>query len=153
MFPTITVTITGDKDLHAKLKRLGSKLDDYSGAMKDIGRSLASYYAGEAFASQGGVYGEVWAPLSPSYAIAKAKKYPGRGLLVRTGKMQQGFTATTNSHSALITNKVSYYKYHQSPEEPRTRIPRRKMAGVNEEVIKRVTTIIQEDVADKIRSL
>lgn len=147
----IAVSITGDKQLISKLTALGPKLMEFSVAFGILGKELTNYYAGKAFVSQGGVYGETWPQLSPVYAANKGKRFPGRGILVATGEMQRSFSFTATPNTLIIGNDAPYFKYHQSTE-PRTKIPRRASLGVNEEIRSIVRTVITEDIKEKIRA-
>ena len=148
---SMSITISGTKKTQEKLKRLGSSLYDFKGAMGEIGAEGAKYYSNQAFASQGGVFGGRWASLSPRYAAIKAVLYPGRPMMVRTGKMQDSFTYAASSKEVLIGNSAPQFKYHQSTA-PRSKMPRRAMMGVNDPVRKMVRTIIEADVRKKMRA-
>lgn len=43
----------------------------------------------EQFESEGAWGGETWAPLSPAYAARKARRYPGKRILVATGDLRK----------------------------------------------------------------
>lgn len=146
---SITINVIGDKEEIAKLKKLGSDLHDFSSAMREIGDHVVKYYGGEAFASQGGVYDDRWASLSPAYASRKARKYPGRGILVATGAMQRGFNAKPSINSVDITNSVPYFVYHQSTA-PRSKMPYRPMMQINDRVRNIVKEVIQQDINRKL---
>lgn len=147
----MSIQIKGSKQTKDKLKRLGSSLYNFKGPMGEIGEQAARYYSTQAFASQGGVFGGRWPALSPRYARVKAVLYPGRGMLIRTGKMQDSFTYTASSNQVLIGNKAPHFKYHQSTK-PRNKIPRRAMMGVNDPIRKIVRGIIEADIKKKLRA-
>ena len=148
---SLQITITGDKRLDTKLKRLGSALFENRESMHDIGKQAATYYANQGFNSQGGVFGTKWQRLSPKYALIKAKLYPGRPPLVATGTMQNNFTFAAGSNQVVIENKSPQFKYHQSTA-PRSKMPRRASMGVNAPIKKIVRDIITRDVQNKIRN-
>ena len=60
----ITLQITGDKEVIAKLRKLGQSMYLMESAMREVGRYLTNYYENESFASQGQVWGKTWPPLS-----------------------------------------------------------------------------------------
>ncbi len=77
-----------------------------------------------------------WAPLSPAYAAWKAKHYPGRGILVRTGALKRSLTLTGErpgpdgifeaSRAALVFGtRIRYARHHQRPSGSRP--PRRRI--------------------------
>lgn len=146
----VSVTVSGTKEVQGKLRKLGQELYMLQGAMESIGESLSKYYRDVAFASQGGVFGAAWPRLSPQYAARKAKQYPGRSPLVRTGKMQRGFDYDASRNSVTIFNESDHFVYHQSTA-PRKKIPRRQMIGVNTTVKNTVKVIMEKEIAAKIR--
>jgi len=146
----ITVVITGNKELQTKIKRLGNSIYDQRASMAEIGRSAAVYYANQGFNSQGGVFGSPWQRLSPRYAAWKAKNYPGRPPLVRTGKMQNSFDFQATSSTVLIGNSSPQFKYHQS-SAPRRVIPRRASIGVNDQIKRMVREAISRDISQKLK--
>lgn len=148
---SMSITIRGSKETKAKLKRLGSSLYELKPEMADIGAKAAEYYSNQGFASQGGVFGARWAALSPRYAAIKAKLYPGRGMLVRTGKMQDSFTYAASNNQVIVGNSAPYFKYHQSTL-PRSKMPRRASMGVNDPVRQMVRTIIEAGIRKKLRA-
>jgi len=95
-----------------------------------------------AFRTEGKIFGG-WAPLSPEYAAWKAQRYPGRGILERTGKMRKSFRSTVTSHKMEIWNSVGYFPYHQS-NRPRTKLPRRVMLYIRPESRREIVKIFQE---------
>lgn len=145
------VKITGAKEVQDKLKRLGSSLYDFSVSMRAIGQDLGEYFANQAYASQGGVFGEPWAPLSPKYAEWKAEHFPGRPPLVLSGDMQRSYYAETGPQSVFISNKAEYFKYHQSTDA-RSKMPRRATMGLNDPLRRVIVDIMQREVTQKIRN-
>lgn len=149
----VTIKVIGDKQFISKLEQVRGKLMEFTAAFAVLSRELTDYYGSKPFASEGGIYGDRWEALSPIYARQKAKMYPGRGILVRTGEMKRSFASTITPDALIIGNEAPYFKYHQSTEEPRTKIPRRPVLAVNEEVKSIVQQVIAADVAEKIRGL
>ncbi len=147
----ISIKITGSKETQAKLKRLGGSLLQNKIAMRLIGEELAQYYSNDVFASQGAVLGAKWPSLSERYAARKARRYSGRGPLVATGAMQKSFVYKYSETQTFVTNNAPQFPYHQS-SAPRKKIPRRQMIGINTVIRNRVQSIIQEEVARKIRT-
>lgn len=70
---------------------------------------------------------------------ARKHRYSHR-MLVKTGRMRRGFQESVNSKRAVISNKVSYFKYHQRGTNS---IPRRRMLGINNEDERRIQKIFQ----------
>lgn len=146
----VTITLTGSTQLRNKLGRIATGMRNLSGAFTDIGEELSTYYQTQGFLSQGGVFGEDWEPLSRSYAVRKAKRYPGRPPLVATGKMLSGFRYEVGPTFVVIGNRMPYFKYHQSTLE-RHKIPRRASMGVNDPVKRIIHDAIVNDLTNTIR--
>lgn len=146
---TITIEVVGDKRIQERLKRLGSGMYQLDNAFRQIGQYLATYFGNEGFASQGSVFGLSWNRLNPTYSIWKSKHFPGRGPLVRTGKMQDSFTFHSGSQGVAITNTAPYFKYHQS-QSARSKLPRRSMMGVNDRNKAMVAKLIREEIRLKL---
>lgn len=148
---SIQVKITGSDRVRRKMTKLGSSLYNFKDAMNQIGRDGSRYFQGTAWQSQGGVYGNKWDALSANYASRKAKRYPGRGPLEKTGTMRRSFDHEATRSSVVIGNTTPYFEYHQS-SAPRSKIPRRQMIGVSSGFKSIVRDIIQEDIKKKIRN-
>jgi phage gpG-like protein len=87
------------------------------------------------FESEGGSVGG-WAPLSPAYAAWKAKKYPGRPILVRSGALKRSLTYSgdrpgpeglfeATQQALVIGTRIPYARHHQRPKGSRP--PRRRV--------------------------
>lgn len=145
----ISIHITGNKEEIERLKRLGKSLSDFGSEMDQVGRELKSYFGGQVFASDGGVFGG-WKRLSPGYTKRKIRDYPGKGILQASGSMQKSFTFDADKTSVFITNTDPKFPFHQSTAA-RTKMPRRQMIGVNADVKGIVHDIIQDGVKKKLR--
>lgn len=148
----VQVTIKGDREMIAKLKKLDGGLTDFSDALGDIGNELKSYYSGQVFSSRGGVFGDPWASLNSAYKRRKTKLYRGTGILEASGKMRKSFKAKHGKNSLTISNTSKQFVYHQS-SEPRTIMPRRQMLGVNNDVRTIVRQEIDSDIKRKLARL
>ena len=145
----IEVTVTGSKEIQQRLTKMGRDLYMLRSAMNAIGENLGKYYRDVGFASQGGVFGAKWPRLNPRYAAYKAKKYPGRSPLVRTGQMQRSFEYEADNNSVTIFNASPHFVYHQS-SAPRVKIPRRASMGINNQVRATIGAIVQKEIQAKI---
>lgn len=132
-------SIEGEKQLSRNLTTLDANLKNWKNEFSDVGRYLKNFFSGEVFESRGAVIGEGWKALNPAYAAWKAKHFPGRGILERTGKMRKSFQAESGNDYTRVFNNTDYFKYHQS-RMPRAVLPRRVMMKLDE---KRKQTIIQ----------
>lgn len=137
----IVINVTGDKETMAQLRRLGMAAINLSPAMHLIGTYLTTFFSGEVFASRGRVIGEPWAPLNTGYAAHKARTFPGRPPLIRSGQMNKGFQAHTGRTFARINNPVPHFDYHQ---EGTSSIPARVMMKVDQQRQQTIVDIISE---------
>lgn len=81
-----------------------------------------------------------WQPLSPAYAKEKAKLYPGKKILERSGKMREGLTKSSSRFAAREytgkvlnygTRGVPYADFHQvGTEEGLARASRKRFTGL-----------------------
>ncbi|WP_425005771.1 phage virion morphogenesis protein [Mycolicibacterium sp. S3B2] len=144
--------VKGDEQVKQMLTSLGLDLRNLRGAMNEVGRSQMKYFIGNVFASRGATIngGQRWQRLNDKYAARKAKTYPGRPILVATGKMQNSFKYSSTGMSVEIYNTDPKFKYHQS-SETRYVIPRRVMLGVYSGMQRDVTATIAKVISEKIR--
>lgn len=145
----ISISIRGGRETSAKLGRIGTQLLNFTNPMKQIGEQFVDFYSSEPFVTEGGIYGDHWAALAPSTLREKANKFPGRGMEIRTGKMQQGFRAETNIMSARIFNITDYFRF---PQQGTSNMPQRLIMGLTQERLKTVADIIKRDVEQKLRN-
>lgn len=124
----LSITLTGTTRLREKLGTL--ELLDLRPEFIQLGDYLKDYYSGEAFLSQGQVFGEPWAPIKNS--ASKSKYYSGQPL-ERSGAMRNAFEADAENMQVRIHNETPYFKYHQS-SAPRRVLPRRVMLGFNSSI-------------------
>lgn len=150
----VQVIVTGLTETQARLVSLGKAFYDFEPEMKMIGDELKTYFSNDIFISEGEDFGQRWQALAPSTLAYKLAHYDGRGILERSGDLKEGYTADADKTSVFITNPVPYFVYHQSEEEPRTRLPRRQLIGVTPKVKTIVGDIIGLGVRTRVeRSL
>nr|WP_159015007.1 hypothetical protein [Streptomyces europaeiscabiei] len=116
-------------------------ISDFSMPMDDIGTYLTGFFSGEVFVSRGGIIGQPWDALSPAYAAWKAKYFPGRPPLIRSGFLNTHFRHTATNNSVTIFNEAPYFDALQSGTR---RMPARTMMAVDD---MRQQTIV--DIADQ----
>jgi hypothetical protein len=142
----VQVTISGDKQVIAKLRRLGDSLSDWSATLNNTGDYLMDIYSRLNFETQGGISGARWAELSPKYELWKAKNYPGRGILERTGALRKGFEMSVSPKKLEIINSVEYAFRHQEGKGP----PVRKLINVNPAIKDQIINIFRDGIKQKL---
>lgn len=147
------IEITGDKATLNRLAAMGDSLERMPDAMKETGTYLREFFAGEVFASHGGAIGMAWPRLSSAYEAQKAKRFPGRPMLVRSGLMQRSFRSSFTDSSARVRNTAPYFKYHQSDLPRTSKLPRRAIMDVDETRQRVITQIIRRAVQRKLAAL
>lgn len=143
-----TIEVTGVQNLQAKLGRLERTLMDWSDAMASIGKAYKAYYSSVPFASRGTIYGGKWPDLNPTYKSWKARKFPGRPMLVRTGKMMDSFTFTSSKNDMRIGNTAEYFEKHQKGEG----VPQRIVMALTDERRKAAVEILSKELSKKVRA-
>ena len=93
----IDIEFSGLQRLGIALSALEARFSDYSVFWNDFALGLLSSRLREVFETEG--YGR-WSVLDPSYAESKAMRYPGRGILERTGAYREA--ATTPNHPGNV---------------------------------------------------
>ena len=158
----ITISVTGLDAAQARMVALQEGFGNFSGAFGILGEQLKMFYGQTVFNSQGTALGSRWASLSEPYASRKAVKWPGAGMLVQSGTMQQGFYDRITPNSLFIGNdtmtpngKWNLFAIHQlgtkrAGRGRNTTIPARPMVGYNDAVETMIKTVFAADIAAKI---
>ena len=123
----LSFNIEGEQQLSRNLLIMAERVKDWTPAFRETAEELKSIFENDVFTTQGAVIDEHWSPLKKGYALAKSKKYPGKGLLEATGTMRHGFMTLWRPDMAAVWNKVEYFKYHQSNQARSSNLPRRVM--------------------------
>lgn len=143
----IAITIRGDKATIQKLEKMGQSFFNFKSEMEEIGTLVKLYAAGQAMASQGGVFNAKWPALSPKYAVWKAKHFPGRGPLIRSGNMSRRYEFSAKEQSVTIRNAADYFRWHQTGTST---MPQRLSLAVNDIQKRMMVQIIDAGVKRKI---
>ena len=140
------IEILGEQQLDRILSRVIAGVRDLRPVWKDVADDFLEMER-EQFASEGRSGSGGWAPLSPRYAALKAQRYPGRGILVRTGALRGSLTATGGRHIRKLTanslrlgTSVPYAGFHQRGTR---RMLQRKVVELSEEDRRRWTRFSQ----------
>jgi phage gpG-like protein len=146
----VTITITGDRAELQKLAVAGKAVLDLSSELHSTGEYLKEWFGSFPFASEGQIYGERWDALSPRYAVAKAKTYRGKTLLVASGRMQRAFEFQSTSDFLRVFNTTEYFQYHQLGSN---KMPQRQVMAFSSDNIDGIKSIIRDGVQKKLKAL
>jgi phage gpG-like protein len=120
-------------------------------------RVVEDFHKAEAaqFGGQGVGPGGAWAPLSPAYAAYKSKKYGGKPVLQRSGRLYDSLTSKNEESvtdreplSLTLGTRVAYAGYHQTGTR---RMTRRKVIDLPEDFKRRAVRHVQRHLVDQIR--
>lgn len=99
-----------------------------------------------------------WKKLSPKYAKAKGRKFPGRKIMQRSGRGRKSLTTKGSGHRAFFINRpynaiylgtsVKHLAYHIKPTKTRPnplynpRLPNRDTLALNRVTIGKISAVI-----------
>jgi hypothetical protein len=144
----IRFTIQGDKELTEKLRKFGVSVLDLSDSMDKTGDYLTRFFSGEVFASRGQIFGKPWPSLNDNYAAFKARTFPGRPPLIRSGLMNRSFKHKSTKLTASLWNEAEYFDYHQEGRG----VPERVMMHVDEKRERSIIGFISDDINGKMKA-
>lgn len=108
----------GDVQVDRTLNGLAVRVRDASPAFDAMGDRLARAEERQ-FSSQGGYGSGGWPALSPAYGAWKARHYPGKPILERTGLLRESLTQRpfgideNTGTTAVFGSGVHYGAFHQ----------------------------------------
>ena len=142
---TITVSVEGNHELAARIRKFGISILDLSDSMDETGRYLSRFFSGEVFASRGRVFGHPWPALNDAYAAFKAERWPGRPPLIQTGLMNRSFKHRSTKLSAELWNEAEYFDYHQEGRG----VPERVMMAIDQRREAHIADLVESDIKRK----
>lgn len=142
----LSIRITGDREVMAKMQRLGASLYHFGPTMIKIGERLVKFYQNEPFISEGSIYGKPWPALSLAYEQYKVKHFPGRFILQRSYAMQNSFHASATDTSVAVGNTARYFQKHQRG----IGVPQRLIMALTRGNVTMITGMIRADIKQKI---
>lgn len=144
---TMHVRVEGVKATQDMLNRVRKVMTDMKSGFDSTADYLLKVYTVDVFESEGAVYGRRWTPLNPHYAAWKSTRYPGRGILERSGEMRHGFKAVSTRDYLLIKNGVPWLQKHQKGEG----VPQRVIVDLTNQMKSRVEEILTNDIMSRVR--
>lgn len=142
----VVIKVKGSREFRERYKKFGASLLNLRPALQESGKMLKKFFSGEVFVSRGQVLGHPWQPLNDAYAAEKAREFPGRPPLIRTGAMNRGYAYETNPTRVFLFNKQFYFRFHQNGEG----VPQRLTMGLDQARINQVQGFIEKNIADNM---
>lgn len=146
---TFQIKVEGGDELASRIDKFGTSILDLSDSMENIGNYFDDFFSGQVFASRGQVIGEPWARLNDSYAAWKARKFPGRPPLIRTGLMQRSFKHRSTKLSVSLMNEAEYFDF---VNDGTRNMPARVMMKIDQARESRIISFVEEDLNSKQRA-
>lgn len=140
----LKLTVDGQERFNWAFDTLGKQIADWRPAWPEIEQVFYRIEL-EQFESEGARGGQKWQELSPAYKKWKERHFPGRPILMRTGRLKRslsviGAGGSDSIHEAepmslTLGSKVSYGIYHQRgggklPARPPLQINRNDMGKI-----------------------
>lgn len=113
-----TFRVEGEEQIDRTLLRWADNLEDATPLWDQLADRFAMVETRQ-FSSEGAYGSGGWTPLSPVYAAWKARNYPGKRILQRTGALVESLTRrpfgieVLTRKSMTIGSGIDYGKYHQ----------------------------------------
>lgn len=128
MAARLTLTFYGDTQVDRTLERMAGDVEDARPAWEVLAERFRNNELRQ-FRTEGQHASGGWAPLSADYAAWKARHYPGKPILERTGDLKRSLTErpfgveVLEPGFMLVGSAVPYGEYHQqgTPRMPRRR--------------------------------
>lgn len=149
-FINLTFEVEGEKLLARRFEVLQDTVKDWSGTFSEIGEELVKTYQLN-FQAQGMMLEKPWAPLSPKTIEQKLRKGQPTDALIATGAMRDSFKKDSGRMYVVVDNPTTYFKYHQS-NKPRTKLPRRVMIALTQNMRNAIVKKFQERLQKQLRA-
>lgn len=112
------------------LQRFAQKVADPTPVWEEIADRFVDLQRRN-FDTEGAAMSGGWDPLSPDYGRFKARAFPGKGILVRSGELEESLAGTLgvreiDRNSMTVGTQISYAAYHQNGTK---RMPARRLIG------------------------
>jgi len=144
----VRVEIKGDKKAIAQLRKMLSAFENWTPELTETGEFLKSFFSGPTFVTEGGIFGARWQALSAAYAIRKAVKYPGAGILEASGALRKSYQKKVYPNLLELINDDPKASLHH---EGRGRLPIRLVMRVDEQRKSQIVDIFKKGALIKIQ--
>lgn len=143
-------SIEGDKQISRVLIGMASNLRDYTQPLSQSASLLKHTFSVDVFNTQGAAIGEKWQRLSPYTVAQKARQGMPDTPLIASGNMRASFQTAVTTTQATVSNSAPYFGYHQS-KEPRSKLPRRVMMKLTNDLKEQVVRYFQNYIRLSMR--
>lgn len=113
--PTVRIETSGFGEVDRNLRGFASLMTDLRPFWPLVVPVFIRWMSRQ-FETEGAWGGQRWASLSPEYAIVKAERYPGKGILIAEGDMRQAASRprrTVSATSLILEIEDPKIEYHQ----------------------------------------
>ncbi len=143
------IVISGSQELLDGLKKLGDGVINLEKQWEQTGEYLQDFEE-KVFQSEGQIFNQKWQSLKETTFDQKQKKYPGVGILTRTGALRGGFIFTVMGTSALFHNTYDdqYLQYHQKGT---SKMPRRVIYKLDDERKSGIRDIFVNGIKEQLK--
>lgn len=141
------MVVAGEVEMDRGLARFTDGIADWRPIWPVFGDNFYAHLK-SVFSTEGEAGAGKWAPLSEKYAAWKARRYPGRPILQRTGRLEasltdrhaEGARYEATPKSLTIGSTVKYGIFHQTGGD---HLPQRKEIALPEPVKRELMRIAQ----------
>jgi len=145
----VTISMTGDTRVQNSMLHMAARTQDMRPAFSAVYKEMLAMFS-DTFQSEGGRKGMArWAPLSPQYRKWKSIRYPGMGILTRSGMLRSSIASRGAGHRKILAptfmivgTSNRYAGYHQSGVVGR--LPSRPFIRPSAEDIRIWTRLVME---------
>ncbi|WP_210161261.1 phage virion morphogenesis protein [Bradyrhizobium sp. ORS 285] len=148
----LRMELQGEVQLSRVLQGVSATVKNWRPAFEKSGEQMVDFFSEDVFDTEGAAVDDPWAALNPDYEKRKQKKYPDAGILQATGLMRDSFVSQPSAMSLIVRNTAPYFKFHQS-NQPRTRLPRRVMMKLTENIREKLIKNMQAYFIEQVGSL
>lgn len=114
-----TFSVEGETQIDRTLARFADNIDDATEVWENLAGRFAAMERRQ-FDSEGAYGSGGWAALSPAYAAWKARAYPGKPILERTGALRESLTVrpfgveAIEARAMAVGSGIDYGRFHQA---------------------------------------
>lgn len=136
-----------DAQALASIRRAIDAIGDPARVLGNIGQQLVNSTK-DRFTTETDPDGLPWEALKPRYARAKARKYPGQGILRRENRLYESIVSQVDGDTLLVgtnvTNKGFPYSASMQLGAPSRNVPARPFLGVSAEDRNDIQAIVMD---------